>query len=229
MREPRRGDDEVLSTIDLVVRLNGSTKIVDGFVRQAEAQVATGTGTGADAWFHAGLAAWAVMDVTSHSLRKHGLLMAALDHLSAALRADAEHWPARFMRASYVTMLHSDEADEMVAFLLPAAYGITAAREDTGYLVDAQTRAGVRAPWAFGAWCLAAVQALMADDAPAAWRALHDGLAATDDGSVPGLRSQVMVPVVMAMRRPELADQPALHARLARRCRSLARAAEATT
>jgi hypothetical protein len=220
MREPRPADDEAMSTIDLVVRLNGSPKIVDTFVGEAEA------GGNADSWFYAGLAAWAVMDVTAHSLRRHGLLMAALNHLSAALRVDPEHWPARFMRASYVTMLHSDEADEMVAFLLPPEYGIRPAGQDAQLLIDLQARAGLRAPFCLAAHCLAAVQSLMAGDEPAALQILRTGLTSTRPGPATGLGGHLVVPVVMALRRPELQGQPALRSALARRCRALAKAAE---
>lgn len=220
MREPRSEDDKAISTINLVVRLSGSTKVVDGFVRDAQAS------GGADSWFYAGLAAWSLMDVTAHSLRKHGMLTSALDHLSVALRIDPDHWPARFMRASYVTMLHSDEADEMVAFLLPPAYGIAAARQDAQLLIDLQAMAAPSAPFGLAAYCLAAVQSLMSGDGPGAWRALRDGLAATGVGPAPAMGGQIIVPVVMALRRPELEDQPDLHTQLARRCRSLAKAAE---
>jgi hypothetical protein len=220
MREPRTADDEAMSTIDLVVRLNGSPKIVDTFVGRAEA------GGDADSWFYAGLAAWALMDVTTHSLRRHGWLMAALQHLTAALRVDPEHWPARFMRASYVTMLHSDEADEMVAFLLPPEYGILPARQDAQLLIDLQSRAGLRAPFCLAAHCLAAVQTLMAGDEPAALQLLRTGLAGTRQGPATGLGGQLVVPVVMTLRRPELQGQPALRSELTRRCRALTRAPE---
>ena len=113
MREPCGADDEVISTIDLVVRLNASPRIVDRFVRAAGSAAAPAAA--ADNWFYAGLAAWSLMDVTAHSLRKHTLLTSALDHLGTAVSLRPDHWPARFMRASYLTMLHSDEADEMVA------------------------------------------------------------------------------------------------------------------
>jgi hypothetical protein len=220
MREPRAADDEAMSTIDLVVRLNGSPRIVDTFVGQAEA------GGDADSWFYAGLAAWALMDVTAHSLRRHGWLTAALHHLTAALRVDPEHWPARFMRASYVTMLHSDEADEMVAFLLPPEYGILPARQDAQLLIDLQARAGLHAPYCLAAHCLAAVQTLMAGDEPAALRLLRTGLASTRQGPATGLGGHLVIPVVMALRRPELQGQPALRSELTRRCRALAKAAE---
>lgn len=220
MREPNAGDDEVMSTIDLVVRLNGSPKIVDTFVGEA------GASGNADSWFYAGLAAWSVMDVTAHSLRRHGLLMDALHHLTAAVRIDAEHWPARFVRASYVTMLHSDEADEMVAFLLPAEYGIVPARQDALLLIERQTRAGVRSPFGLAAYCLAAVQTLMAGDEPAALELIRDGLGSTRPGPATGMSGHLVVPIVMALRRPELQGQPALRAALTRRCRALTRAPE---
>jgi hypothetical protein len=220
MREPRAEDDEVMSTIDFVIRLNGSTRIVDGFVREAEARGS------ADSWFYAGLAAWSLMDVTAHSLRKHGLLMSALDHLSAALRIDPDHWPARFMRASYVTMLHSDEADEMVAFLLPAAYSIRPARQDAQMLIDLQSRAGLREPFGLAAYCLAAVHALMSHDEPAAWQTLRAGLTSAQEGPASAMAAQIMVPVVIALRRPELEGQPTLRTELSRRCRSLAKVPE---
>jgi hypothetical protein len=220
MREPQGHDDAAIAAIDLVVRLNGSPRVVDRFVREAEARPT------ADSWFYAGLAAWSLMDVTAHSLRKHSLLMAALDHLSAALRIEPDHWPARFLRASYVTMLHSDEADEMIAFLLPPAYGITPAREDARLLIDLQSAAAPGAPFGLAAYCLAAVQALMAGDEPAAWETLRAGLASTRPGPAPALAAQVAMPVVIALRRPELAGQPGLRAELSRRCRSLAGSAE---
>lgn len=220
MREPRVEDDEAMSTIDLVVRLNGSPRIVDTFVREAEAS------GNADSWFYSGLAAWSLMDVTAHSLRRHGLLMDALNHLSAALRIDAEHWPARFMRASYVTMLHSDEADEMVAFLLPPKYGIMPARQDAQLLIELQARAGRRAPFGLAAYCLAAVQTLTAGDEPAALQLLRTGLTSTRQGPATGMGGHLVVPIVMALRRPELKGQPALRSELTRRCRALTKASE---
>jgi hypothetical protein len=220
VREPRAEDDEVRSTIEVVVRLNGSPRVVDRLVRAAEER------GDADSWFHAGLAAWSLMDVTAHSLRKHGLLMSTLDHLSAAVRIDPGHWPARFLRASYVTMLHSDEADEMIAFLLPACYGIGPARQDARTLIELQARAGLRAPFGLAAHCLAAVQSLMTGDEPAAWHTLRDGLSSTEDGPAPAMANQIVAPVVIALRRPELNGQPALRAELAKRSRSLARMGE---
>src|SRR5262245_29593199 len=202
MREPRAEDDQVMSTIDLVARMGTSTKIVDRFVEEAEAR------ENADSWFYAGLAAWSLMDVTAHSLRKHGLLISALNHLSAALQVDPEHWPARFMRATYITMLHSEEADEMVAFLLPATHGITSARQDAQMLVDLQERNGLHAPYCLAAYCLAAVQALMAGDEPAAWHALRSGLTSTQDGPAPALGTKLVIPIVMAWRRPQTQAQP---------------------
>ncbi len=216
MREPRAEDDEVISTMELVARLNGSTRVLDGFVGRAEAQ------GDADSWFYAGLAAWSAMEATNHSLRKHRLLVSTLDYLSAALRADPDHWPARFTRASYVTMLHSDEADEMVAFLLPAAYGMDPARQDAQSLIDLQTRAGLRTPYTLAPYCLAAVQGLMADDQEAAWAALRAGLRGTEEGRATAMAGSVLVPVVIVLRRPEIKKQPKLRAALARRCRSLA-------
>lgn len=209
-----------MSTIDLFVRLSTSTKIVDNFVKEAEA------GENADSWFYAGLASWALMDTTAHALRKHSLLMSALNHLSAGLQVDPEHWPARFMRATYITMLHSEEVDEMVAFLLPAAYGIASAREDAQFLVDLQERDGLRAPYCLAAYCLAAIQALMAGDEPAAWQALRSGLTSTQDGPAPALGTKLVIPVVMALRYPQIQAQPDLRAELARRCRSLTKVSE---
>jgi hypothetical protein len=217
VREPRGADDEVISTIDLVVRLNASPRIVDRFVRAAGAAAAPA----ADNWFYAGLAAWSLMDVTAHSLRKHTLLTSALDHLGTAVSIRPDHWPARFMRASYLTMLHSDEADEMVAFLLPGSYGLAGARDDARTLIDLQRAAAPRAPYGLAPYCLTAVQELMAGDEPAAWRALRAGLSRTDAGPAPAMATQIAVPVVIALRRPELDGQPALRAELARRCRSL--------
>jgi hypothetical protein len=221
VREPIAVDDEVVSTIDVVVRLNASPRIVDRFVRAAES---TAGDPAADNWFYAGLAAWSLMDVTAHSLRKHTLLTSALDHLGTAVSVRPDHWPARFMRASYLTMLHSDEADEMVAFLLPGSYGLAGARDDARTLIELQRAA--RASYGIAPYCLTAVQALMAGDEPAAWRALRAGLSRTDAGPAPAMATQIAVPVVIALRRPELDAQPALRAELARRCRKLTRPRE---
>ncbi|GIJ75347.1 hypothetical protein [Virgisporangium ochraceum] len=222
MREPRREDDDALATIELVVRLNASPRIVDEFVRAAGS-------SHADNWFYAGLAAWALMDVTAHSLRKHSLLTSALDHLSTAVSLRPDHWPARFMRASYLTMLHSDEADEMIAFLLPGSYGLAAARDDARTLVDLRSAADPRAPYGLAPYCLLAVQALMDGDEPHAWEALRAGLSRTDAGPAPAMATQLAVPVVIALRRPELDGQPALRAELTRRCRLLTQPRERVT
>jgi hypothetical protein len=230
VREPCRADDDAIATIDLVVRLNASPRIVEQFVRAAEnaaeGAAENAAGPDADSWFYAGLAAWSLMDVTAHSLRKHSLLTSALDHLSAAVSVRPDHWPARFMRASYLTMLHSDEADEMVAFLLPGSYGMAGAREDARTLVDLQAAAAPRAPYGLATYCLAAVQSLMVGDEPAAWRALWTGLSCTDAGPAPAMAAQIAVPVVIAVQRPELEGQPVLRAELTRRCRSLTRPGE---
>jgi hypothetical protein len=137
-----------------------------------------------------------------------------------------DHWPARFVRASYLTMLHSDEADEMVAFLLPGSYGLAAAGDDARTLVGLQRAAAPRAPYGLAPYCLTAVQALMAGDEPAAWQAVRAGLFHTDAGPAPAMATQIAVPVVIALRRPELDGQPALRAELARRCRALTRPRE---
>jgi hypothetical protein len=60
VREPCGADDDVISTIDLVVRLNASPRIVDRFVGAARRSAAPD----ADSWFYAGLAAWSLMDAT---------------------------------------------------------------------------------------------------------------------------------------------------------------------
>lgn len=220
MREPCRADDDAIATIDLVVRLNASPRIVDRFVRAAEAAATPE----ADNWFYAGLAAWSLMDVTAHSLRKHSLLTSALDHLSTAVSIQPDHWPARFTRASCLTMLHSDEADEMVAFLLPGSYGLAGARDDARQLIELQS--GGRAPFGLAPHCLIAVQALMAGDEPAAQRALRTGLSRTDAGPAPAMATQIAVPALIALRRPELDGQPALRAALIRRCRALTQSRE---
>jgi hypothetical protein len=211
MREPREEDDEAIAAIDLVTKLNGSSRMLDAFRADAEAH------GDANSWFYAGLAAWSLMDTTAHSLRKHRLLVSALDHLGSAVRLAPEHWPARFVRASYITMLHSDEADEMVAFLLPAAHSIASARADAELLLGCDTRA----PYGLAAYCLAAVQAMMNGEAERGAATLRRGLRATDTGPARGLAGQLTVPIVMALRRPELSNQPRLRAALSRRCRSL--------
>lgn len=215
MREPRAEDDQFVSTINLFTRLSTSPKIVDSFVKEAEA------GEKADSWFYAGLASWSLMDATAHALRKHGLLMAALDHLSAALQVDPEHWPARFMRTTYITMMHSEEADEMVAFLLPAAYGIASAREDARFLIDLQERNRLREPYCLAPYCLAATQAMAAGEETTAWQTLRSGLSNTQDGPASALGSKLAIPLVMALRHPQLKAHPDLRDELARRCRLL--------
>lgn len=208
MREPRPDDDATASTIDLVVRLKGTATVVDRLVDEA------GRTDGPDAWFQAGLAAWAVMEVTSHSLRKHHLLMSALDHLSTAIELDPSHWPARFMRCTFVTMMHGDEADESVAFLLPAQYSAASGRQDAQVLVQLHREHGGRAAYGLSAYALGAVHELRDQGVPIAVRTLRDGLAATDPGSAPGLASRLCIPVAMVL------DDPALRAPQLARLRS---------
>jgi hypothetical protein len=208
MREPREEDDQAIAAIDLATKLDGSSMMLDAFRADAEAH------GDANSWFYAGLAAWSLMDATAQPLGKQPLIVSALDHLSAAIRLAPEHWPARFVRASCITMV---QGDGRVTSVLPAAYSIASARADAQRLLGATGRA----PYVLAAYCLAAVQVMMAGEADAGVAILRRGLATTDAGASQAMARHLAIPVVMALRRPELANRPRLRAALCRRWRSL--------
>jgi hypothetical protein len=143
MRLLNKNDDIVWKTIRFASRQSSPQKFASDMLLRAETVL-----TNADYWYEYGLCCFEFMNIVEQSQAKHQFLTGAINSCSQALRIEANHWPALFIRSQVALLLEIADNRMLASYLLPEDYRLEEAVLDQYHMIEMQKDA-VSQPYFF--------------------------------------------------------------------------------